>query len=157
MGDAAVARDRSDPHGIDNLSDIASRAIMMTDYRCTALTMKASMTKSASATALMLAIATTAQAEYFTYSDWSQQPADFRAAYIAGLYDALVSLSETDAEAKIGAHYQACVVRAKIRNSQLAERTLLFGAAQPSLRSGGVGQVMINYLIQLCGKPPQAK
>ena len=129
----------------------------MTDYRCTALTMKASMTKSASVTALILAIATTAQAEYFTYSDWSQQPADFRAAYIAGLYDALVSLSETDAEAKIGAHYQACVVREKIRNSQLAERTLLFGAARPSLRSGGVGQVMINYLIQLCGKPPQAK
>jgi hypothetical protein len=119
--------------------------------------MKASMTKSASVTALMLAIATTAQAEYFSYSDWSQQPADFRAAYIAGLYDALVSFSETDAESKIGAHYQACVMRAKIRNSQLAESTLLFGAARPSLRSGGVGEVMINYLIQLCGKPPQAK
>jgi hypothetical protein len=58
--------------------------------------------------ALMLAIAT-AHAEYFPYSDWSKQPADFRAAYIAGLYDALVSMAETNAEAKIGAHYQACV------------------------------------------------
>ena len=115
------------------------------------------MTKFASVTAVMLGIVTTAHAEYFTYSDWSKQPADFRAAYIAGLYDALVSLAETNAEARIGAHYQTCVAQAKITNSQLAERTLLFGAARPSLRSGGVGDVMINYLIQLCGKPPQAK
>jgi hypothetical protein len=119
--------------------------------------MKASMTKSASVTALMLAIATTAQAEYFSYSDWSQQPADFRAAYIAGLYDALISLAETDAEAKIGAHYHTCVSREKMTNAQLAERTLLFGPARTSLQSGGVGTVMINYLIELCGKPPQAK
>jgi hypothetical protein len=122
-----------------------------------ALTMKASMTRSASVAVLMLAIATTAHAEYFTYSDWSRQPADFRAAYIAGLYDALVSMAETNAEAKIGAHYQACVVRAKMRNGQLAESTLLYGSARPELQSGGVGEVMINYLIQLCGKPPQAK
>ena len=93
----------------------------------------------------MLAIAATAsRAEYFSYSEWSQQPADFRAAYIAGMYDALISLAETDAEAKIGAHYQTCVSRAKITNSQLAERTLLFGVARTSLRSGGVGTVMMN-------------
>jgi hypothetical protein len=115
------------------------------------------MTRSAAATALMLAIGTAAHAEYFTYSEWSRQPADFRAAYIAGLYDAVVSLAETDAEARIGAHFQTCVSRAKITNSQLAESTLLFGTARPRLRSGGVGEVMINYLIQLCGKPPQAK
>jgi hypothetical protein len=114
------------------------------------------MTRTASVAALMLAIST-AHAEYFTYSDWSKQPADFRAAYIAGLYDALVSMAETNAEAKIGAHYQACVVRAKMRNGQLAESTLLYGSARPELQSGGVGEVMINYLIQLCGKPPQAK
>jgi acyl-CoA reductase-like NAD-dependent aldehyde dehydrogenase len=111
------------------------------------------MTRIASVAALMLAIAT-AHAEYFSYSDWSKQPADFRAAYIAGLYDALISMAETNAEAKIGAHYQACVVRAKMRNGQLAESTLFYGSARPELQSGGVGTVMINYLIQLCGKPP---
>src|SRR4030095_10321463 len=110
--------------------------------------------KAPAAGALMLAIATTAHAEYFTYSDWSKQPADFRAAYIAGLYDALISMAETNAEAKIGAHYQACVVRARMRNGQLAESTLLYGSVRPELQSGGVGGVMINYLIQLCGKPP---
>ena len=111
------------------------------------------MTRTASVAALMLAIGT-AHAGYFAYSDWSKQPADFRAAYIAGLYDALVSMAETNAEAKIGAHYQACVMRAKMRNGQLAENTLLYGSARPELQSGGVGEVMINYLIQLCGKPP---
>jgi acyl-CoA reductase-like NAD-dependent aldehyde dehydrogenase len=111
------------------------------------------MIRTASVAALMLAIAT-AHAEYFTYSDWSKQPAEFRAAYIAGLYDALISMAETNAEAKIGAHYQACVVRAKMRNGQLAENTLLYGSARRELQSGGVGTVMINYLIQLCGKPP---
>ena len=111
------------------------------------------MTRTASVAALMLAIAT-AHAEYFTYSDWAKQPPDFRAAYIAGLYDALISMAETNAEAKIGAHYQACVVQAKIRNGQLAESTLLYGSARPELQSGGIGTVMINYLIQLCGKPP---
>jgi acyl-CoA reductase-like NAD-dependent aldehyde dehydrogenase len=119
--------------------------------------MNATVVRSASVAALMLAITQTARAEYFTYSDWSRQPAEFRAAYIAGLYDALVSIAETDAEARIGAHYQTCVSQAKVTNSQLAERTLLFGTARPNLRSGGVGEVMINYLIQLCGKPPQAK
>ena len=88
------------------------------------------MTRTASVAALMLAIGT-AHAEYFTYSDWSKQPADFRAAYIAGLYDALVSIAETNAEAKIGAHYQACVRRAKMRNGQLAESTRLYGSARP--------------------------
>ena len=83
------------------------------------------MTRTAWVAALMLAIGTT-HAEYFTYSDWSKQPADFRAAYIAGLYDALVSMADTNAEVKVG----------------------------PELQSGGVGTVMINYLIQLCGKPP---
>ena len=111
------------------------------------------MTRTATVAALMLAIGP-AHAAYFTYSDWSKQPADFRAAYIAGLYDALISMSETNAEAKIGAHYQACVVRAKMSNGQLAESTLLYGSARPKLQSGGVGEVMINYLIQLCGKPP---
>ena len=116
------------------------------------------MAKSTLVAALMLAIAATAaHAEYFTYSEWSQQPADFRAAYVAGLYDALVSFADSDAEVNIGAHYQDCVMREKIRNSQLAESTLLFGAARPNLRSGGVGTVMINYLIQLCGRPPRAK
>ena len=119
--------------------------------------MNATKTKCASVAALMLAIATTARAEYFIYADWSQQPAEFRAAYIAGLYDALVSLGDTDAEARIGAYYQTCVSRAKMTNSQLAERTLLFGVGQPSLRSGGVGTVMVNYLIHFCGKPPRVK
>lgn len=115
------------------------------------------MTKPASVIALMLAIATTAHAEYFTYSEWSRQPEDFRAAYIAGMYDALTSLAETDADAKVGAHYQTCVSRAKITNSQLAERTLLFGTGRPDLQSGAVGTVMVDYLIHFCGKPPQTK
>jgi hypothetical protein len=84
------------------------------------------LARSALVTALTLAIAATAaRAEYFTYSDWSQAPADFRAAYVAGLYDALVSFADSDKEAKVGTHYQDCVVRAKITSSQLAERTLL--------------------------------
>lgn len=70
---------------------------------------------------------------------------------------AVRSPAETDAEAKIGAHYRTCVSRAKITNSQLAERTLVFGAARTSLQSVGVGTVMINYLLQLCRKPPQVK
>jgi hypothetical protein len=52
------------------------------------------MAKPALVAALMLATAATAaHAEYFTYSEWSQQPADFRATYVAELYDALVSVA----------------------------------------------------------------
>jgi hypothetical protein len=94
-------------------------------------------------------------AEYFTYSDWSRMPANFRAAYIAGLYDALISIASDDAEARIGAHYQTCVARAKMRNTQLAENTLAYATARPELQSGGVGEAMIKYLIELCGKPPK--
>ena len=50
------------------------------------------MTRTASVAALMLAVGT-AHAEYFSYSDWSKLPADFRGAYIAGLYHALISMA----------------------------------------------------------------
>lgn len=48
-------------------------------------TMEASMAKSTLVAALMLAIAATAAyAEYFTYSEWSQQPADFERRMLPG-------------------------------------------------------------------------
>jgi hypothetical protein len=106
-------------------------------------------------TALMLVNIQPSHAAYYTYSEWAGLPPNFRAVYVAGMYDALTSFATTDADIKSAVHYQNCISRAKMQNTQLAENMLAYAGSRPNLQSGGVTGAFINYLIELCGKPPQ--
>lgn len=53
-----------------------------------------------------LTITAPANAVYFTYFRWESLPAQIRAAYMAGFYDALISVASDEQDAKAGTHYQ---------------------------------------------------
>jgi len=78
-----------------------------------------------------------------------------RAAYISGLYDALTSFAKDDEDAKVGTHYRNCISRSKMTNVQLADNVRAFTSVRPKNQTAGVGGALIDYLIELCGKPPQ--
>ena len=74
--------------------------------------------------------------------------------YIAGLFDGMVSFV-TPESLGMAAHYRQCLGNAKMNNSQLAENVRVYASTRPNLQQD-VSGALINYVIQLCGKPPSA-
>lgn len=105
--------------------------------------------------AALLVSAAPANAVYFTYSQWESLPASMRAAYIAGMYDALTSFSDNDEGAAYARHYQACVSTAKMSTGQMAENVRIFASSRPELQGPSVGGAFIKYLVSLCGSQPR--
>ena len=103
---------------------------------------------------MLLAWSAAANASYMTYSQWAALPLPGRSLYIAGAFDALVTISRSSDD-KYQAHYNTCLVNAKMMNSQLAENVSTFASTHPELQSGGVVHALLNYLIALCGVPPK--
>ena len=96
-----------------------------------------------------------ALANFLSYSQWTAMPAEPRAAYIAGSFDALVSVVDSAAGIESRQHYTRCIENAKMSNRQLAENIMQFASTRPALQTGNVPTAMIGYLIEACGKPPQ--
>ena len=88
---------------------------------------------------------------FYTYAQWAALPADARAFYVAGNFDALI----TYAQARMGQQYNQCIEQAGMDSLQLAENLLRFGSTRPALQTGDVTHAMGLYLIETCGKPPQ--
>jgi hypothetical protein len=53
-------------------------------------------------------------------------------------------------------HYRDCIVNAKMTNAQLAENVRAFASLHPEWQGRTVQAALINYLIELCGKPPSS-
>jgi hypothetical protein len=96
-----------------------------------------------------------ASAAYLTYAEWDSLPAPTRALYIAGLFDGLTTIATNDWE-PITRHYDKCIEKAKLTNDQLAENVLAYGHSRPQFHAKPVAGAMINYLVEVCGAPPQA-
>jgi len=96
-----------------------------------------------------------ASAAYLTYAEWDSLPAPSRALYIAGLFDGLTTIATNDWE-PITRHYDRCIEKAKLTNDQLAENVLAYGQSRPQFHAKPVAGAMINYLVEVCGTPPQA-
>ena len=96
-----------------------------------------------------------ASAAYLTYAEWATLPAPSRALYIAGLFDGLTTIATDDWE-PITRHYDRCIEKAKLTNDQLAESLLAYGQSRPQFHAKPVAGAMINYLVEVCGTPPQA-
>ena len=104
--------------------------------------------------AVSIFCASTADAAFFTYSEWDRLSEDGRAMYIAGAYDSLTGYASDDRGASTARHYQQCVARAKMSNAQLAANIRVFAASRPSMQSSTVQNALVNYLIEACGKAP---
>jgi hypothetical protein len=89
---------------------------------------------------------------YYTYPEWDRLSDQARSMYIAGAYDSLVSISSPDT-ASISRHYSKCV-SGRVPIEQLAKNVRTFVAARPDLQKKPVQVGLINYLIELCGAPP---
>jgi hypothetical protein len=90
---------------------------------------------------------------YYNYPDWDRLSESARATYIAGAYDSLVSIATADT-ASAARHYSKCVTSRQLTNEQLAKNVRAFVTTRPHLQKGPVQGGLINYLVELCGAPP---
>jgi hypothetical protein len=52
-------------------------------------------------------------------------------------------------------HYLKCLKDARMKPDQLADNVKAFASTQPKLQKSVQG-ALVNYLIELCGLPPQS-
>jgi hypothetical protein len=90
---------------------------------------------------------------YYNYSQWDRLTDSARSTYIAGAYDSLISIATPDT-ASASRHYSKCVVSRQLTTEQLAKNVRAFVATRPDLQKGPVQGGLINYLVELCGAPP---
>jgi hypothetical protein len=90
---------------------------------------------------------------YYKYPEWDRLSDSARATYIAGAYDSLISIATPDT-ASASRHYSKCVVSHQLTTEQLAKNVRAFVAKRPDLQKGPVQGGLINYLVELCGVPP---
>jgi hypothetical protein len=92
---------------------------------------------------------------WWNYSEWERLPQDAKVAYLAGAFDSLVGLADDQMQIQMALHYSKCVSGTHMSPRQLTDGVSAFGAAHPELRGFTVQRVLVNYLISLCGTPPQ--
>jgi hypothetical protein len=104
---------------------------------------------------MVLCLSGEAKANFFTYSEWAALPADLRGIYISGAYDSLISYADTERGAAWSRFYATCVRKTKMSNEQLADNVMRFASARPKFQAHTVQHALVNYLIELCGQPPE--
>jgi len=101
----------------------------------------------------VLTLAAPAFAIFMTCSQWlSISPSD-RIAYIAGVYDSLVTFAESAESAKAGMHYQNCIARSKMSPQQMSENIRAFVLPKAELHARPMPAAVLGYLFAVCGKP----
>jgi hypothetical protein len=90
---------------------------------------------------------------YYSYPDWDRLNESEQAVYIAGAYDSLVSIASPNT-ASAARHYSRCVANNRLSSEQLARNVRAFVAGRPALQKGPVQGGLVNYLVELCGAPP---
>jgi hypothetical protein len=101
----------------------------------------------------VMAFATPSFSAFLTGAQWLDMTAQDQVSYIAGVYDALVTLVTNPAEAQISAHYQTCAARAKLTPEQMAANLKTYISDNPKFRAEAVPGAFLGYLIAACGKP----
>ena len=90
---------------------------------------------------------------YYSYPEWDRLNEADQAVYIAGAYDSLVSIASPNT-ASAARHYSRCVANNRLSSEQLARNVRAFVAGRPALQKGPVQGGLVNYLVELCGAPP---
>ena len=108
----------------------------------------------AAVVALVITVAS-AQAAFFTYAEFEQMPAQHRALYIAGVFDAYVGTYMFDpAATQTQQHRMKCIGKTKMNNTQLADNVIAFARSRPDLQTGqDVLGALYSYLAVACPEP----
>ena len=90
---------------------------------------------------------------YYSFPDWDRLSEAEQAIYIAGAYDSIVSIASPNT-ASAARHYSRCLASIRLSSEQLARNVRTFVANRPDLQKGPVQGGLVNYLVELCGAPP---
>jgi hypothetical protein len=90
--------------------------------------------------------------QFMNYGRWVGASAEARSYYIAGMFDAYMTLDTGD-EAKSAAHYSRCIARSGMKSDQLADGMFRFGQTHPDLHAKPLIYALNQYLIAVCGDP----
>ena len=91
---------------------------------------------------------------FYTYAQWAALPADARAFYLAGNFDALITYAVNEGQARMGHHYSQCIEQSGMNSLQLAENILRFGSTRSALQTGDVTRAMGLYLVEVLRQTP---
>ena len=103
----------------------------------------------------LIAISPVANAgQFYSYRQWVALDETLRSVYIAGVFDSLLGVVKDRNDLPVTKHYDNCITRAKMSNSELADNVLAFVKKRPELQERSVSGALMNYLIDFCGAPP---
>lgn len=92
---------------------------------------------------------------FYTYAKWERLPAEMKMAYVGGAVDVLTGVAATVQEQKLNGHYGACLNQSGFSLMQLSTHIEAYAEGHPNVQRYTMPGVIINYLIELCGAPPQ--
>jgi hypothetical protein len=93
---------------------------------------------------------------FYPFVEWEKLDERARSLYIAGAFDSMVIFSGPDErQVRASFHYSACLARAGVTSGQLAESVRAHARVRTELQKESMPAVLLNYLIALCGAPPQ--
>ena len=92
--------------------------------------------------------------QFYSYRQWVALDETLRSVYIAGVFDSLLGIVKDRNDLPVTKHYDRCITRAKMSNSELADNVVTFVKTRPELQERSVSGALMNYLIDFCGAPP---
>ena len=107
--------------------------------------------------AITVAASSSANAGFFTYQEWLKYPPQFRTAYIAGAFDTLTAIANSEDDLARINHQNACIKNAQMTLNQLADNVIEFSKNKPEIQTGSVAEALARYLYAACGLPPQSR
>jgi hypothetical protein len=93
--------------------------------------------------------------QFYSYRQWVVLNKPLRSAYIAGVFDSLLGIVKDRNDLPVTKHYDDCITRANMSDSELANNIVAFVKTRPELQERSVSGALINYLIDFCGPPPE--
>jgi hypothetical protein len=92
--------------------------------------------------------------QFYSYRQWVALDEALRSVYIAGVFDSLLGIVKDRNDLPATKHYDDCITRANMADSELADNIIAFVKTRPGLQERSVSGALINYLIDFCGPPP---
>jgi hypothetical protein len=91
---------------------------------------------------------------WYSYAEWKRLPDELKQAYLAGAFDSLGSLANSEGDMKAAKHYGDCITNGHVEIDELTSNIEIFAHGRSDL-PGTVQAAMVSYLIRLCGMPPK--
>jgi hypothetical protein len=92
------------------------------------------------------------QVQFLNYGRYVDASAEARSFYIAGLFDALLTIDRGD-NARAAIHFSRCIIQSGMKSNQLADGVLHFAQMRPALHAKPLILALSQYLVSVCGDP----